>query len=97
MASRFVPSKGKALGHALRVPSPVALPGFLVPAWQTVAQRQFSTTTKRPSKLGRTPISIPPGVELSIGDLKTSKVATSYKPTVKKTITVKGPLGESAS
>lgn len=29
-----------------------------------------------------------------MSDLKTSKVATSYKPTVKKTITVKGPLGE---
>ncbi|EFZ02498.1 ribosomal protein L6 [Metarhizium robertsii] len=93
MASRFVPAKGKALGHALRMNPQVALPGFLLPAWQTSAQRHFSTTTKRPSKLGRTLISIPPGVELSMSDLKTSKVATSYKPTVKKTITVKGPLG----
>ncbi|KHN99105.1 beta-tubulin [Metarhizium album ARSEF 1941] len=89
----FVPAKGKAFGHALRMNAPEALMEFLVPAWQTSAQRQFSTTTKRPSKLGRTPISIPPGVELSVSDLKSSKVATSYKPSIKKTITVKGPLG----
>jgi hypothetical protein len=28
-----------------------------------------------------------------MSDLATSRIATSYKPTVKKTITVKGPLG----
>lgn len=53
----------------------------------------FSTTQKRPSKLGRTPISIPPGVELLMGEPVAKKVATSYKPTIKKTITVTGPLG----
>lgn len=96
MAATFAPSRGKALGNALRAAPAVMLPGFLVPAWQRLAQRQqhpFSTTTKRPSKLGRTPISIPPGVELTMGEPKASRSATSYKATVKKTITVKGPLG----
>ncbi|GAB0137313.1 hypothetical protein EsDP_00005585 [Epichloe bromicola] len=94
MASKTMPSRGKVLGHALRSSSGLGLPGLLVPAWQTFAQRQFSTTTKRPSKLGRTPITIPPGVELSMGDLKIAKSKTSYKPTVKRRITVKGPLGK---
>ncbi|PNY27619.1 Ribosomal protein L6 [Tolypocladium capitatum] len=95
MAATFAPSRNKALGHALRAAPAVTLPGFLVPAWQRLAQRQhpFATTAKRPSKLGRTPISIPPGVELIMGEPKASRSATSYKATVKKTITVKGPLG----
>jgi len=96
MASTFAPIRGKALGHALRGAPAVSLPGFLVPAWQRLAaqrQHKFSTTTKRPSKLGRTPISIPPGVELTMGEPKSSRSAMSYAATVKKTITVKGPLG----
>ncbi|KJZ74656.1 hypothetical protein HIM_06006 [Hirsutella minnesotensis 3608] len=86
----------RALRHALRAPlSPVVtLPGFLVPAWQGQrAQRPFSTTTAPCSKLGRTPISIPPGVELTIGEPKKIKSMTSYLTKVTKTVTVKGPLG----
>ncbi|KAG6010920.1 hypothetical protein E4U21_002590 [Claviceps maximensis] len=101
MASKLVPSHGSRLmGHVLRSSSgSAALPGFLVPAWQrqtttACTQRQFSTTTKRPSKLGRTPITIPPGVELTMSDAKTIRIKTSYKPAVKRTINVKGPLGE---
>lgn len=94
MAPKTMPSRCKVLGHVLRSSSGSVLPGLLVPAWPTFAQRQFSTTTKRPSKLGRTPITIPPGVELSMGDLKKVKSKTSYKPTVNRRITVKGPLGE---
>lgn len=98
----FTPSRGKALGRAITASSagPVTLPGFLVPAWQattTTAPRAtapFSTTPKRPSKLGRTPLSIPPGVEISLGDLKAKKDLTSYKQVFKRFINVKGPLGE---
>ncbi|UNI18224.1 54S ribosomal protein L6 mitochondrial [Purpureocillium takamizusanense] len=104
MASAFAPLRGKALGHALRGAPAALLPGFLVPAWQRLAaqqqrqrrrqqQHQFSTTTKRPSKLGRTPISIPPGVELTVGEAKSIRSATSYAAMVKRTITIKGPLG----
>ncbi|KAJ6788338.1 hypothetical protein PWT90_06330 [Aphanocladium album] len=96
----FTPAKKAALGQAMRVvSSPAAsLPGFLIPAWQSTATataaRQFSTTGPRPSKLGRTPISVPPGVELTIGEPRLINSMTSYKPKVTKTITVKGPLGE---
>lgn len=100
MAAMFAPSRGKALGRAIAAssPTPVTLPGFLVPAWQTATPRSasaalFSTTSKRPSKLGRTPISVPPGVELFIGEPKAKKDMTTYKRIYKKTITVKGPLG----
>jgi hypothetical protein len=79
--------------------APVTLPGFLVPAWQATASPTaattalFSTTSKRPSKLGRTPLSIPPGVELSVGEPVANKDLTSYKKVFKKTINIKGPLG----
>lgn len=75
----------------------VTLPSFLVPAFQTTpaaARRNFSATTNRQSKLGRTPLSIPPGVELTIGDLFVKKDMTSYLKTYKRPITVTGPLGE---
>ncbi|KAL6923465.1 hypothetical protein FSHL1_000715 [Fusarium sambucinum] len=98
MAAMFAPSRGKALGRAITAssPGPVTLPGFLVPAWQAAAPRTtalFSTTSKRPSKLGRTPLSIPPGVELSVGEPVAKKDLTSYKKVYKKTINIKGPLG----
>ncbi|KAL2135785.1 hypothetical protein VTI74DRAFT_6990 [Chaetomium olivicolor] len=74
--------------------STVTLPGFLVPAFQTSSRRAFSATTNRQSKLGRTPLSIPPGVDLTIGDLFVKKDMTSYLRTYKRKVTVKGPLGQ---
>ncbi|EQL02065.1 Ribosomal protein L6 [Ophiocordyceps sinensis CO18] len=97
MAAKFAPARCEALRLALRASPAVTLPGFLVPAWQGSARRQrkhFSTTTQQHSKLGRMPISIPPGVELSIGGTKSVRSTTSYRASVKKTITIKGPLGE---
>lgn len=83
---------------AAAAPSPTAtLPSFLVPAFhtaQTTPRRPFSATTNRPSKLGRTPLSIPPGVELEIGDLFAKKDMTSYLRRQKRNVTVTGPLGE---
>ena len=104
MAAMFTPSRVKAFGRAIKPSSsgPVTLPGFLVPAWQATAPTTaaprvtaapFSTTSKRPSKLGRTPLSIPPGVELTVGKLFAQRDLTSYKKVYKKNITVKGPLG----
>ncbi|KAL2143935.1 hypothetical protein VTI28DRAFT_9765 [Corynascus sepedonium] len=73
--------------------STVILPGFLVPAFQTPTTRNFSATTHRPSKLGRTPLSVPPGVELAISEPFIKKDMTSYLKTSKRRITVTGPLG----
>ncbi|TQV97426.1 hypothetical protein V2A60_006822 [Cordyceps javanica] len=96
----FTPAKKAAMGTVARVAplSAASLPGFLIPAWQSTAAatvaRQFSTTGPRPSKLGRTPISVPPGVELTMGKPRAINSTTSYKPKIMKTITIKGPLGE---
>ncbi len=57
--------------------------------------RPFSATTQRPSKLGRTPIAIPPGVEVTIGEPVIKKDATTYRQIAKRTVTVTGPLGKS--
>lgn len=84
-------SRGLAARHA---PS---LPSFLLPALQTTAtttpRRHFSATPQQHSKLGRTPISIPPGVELLIGEPVVKRDATSYIQVAKRTVTVTGPLG----
>jgi large subunit ribosomal protein L6 len=90
----FAPSRSKALEKAISS-NAVTLPGFLVPAFQaSPPRRQFSNTSSRASKLGRTPISIPPGVEISIGEPKAKKDATTYLRILKRTVTVTGPLGK---
>lgn len=97
MASLFASAKGNGLRNASSMASSCAviLPGFLIPAWQTHAtrQRKFSTTTPQLSKLGRTPLSIPPDVEVTMSEPIITRNMTSYLPDIKKTITVKGPLG----
>ncbi|ORY61386.1 ribosomal protein L6 [Pseudomassariella vexata] len=91
----LAPSRGPVLGKAISQSSAVTLPSFLVPAFQTCPpRRQFSNTASKPSKLGRTPISIPPGVELSIGDAKVKRDLTTYLRIPKRTLTISGPLGK---
>lgn len=101
----LAPSRRKVLGRALSSPAAAAaaaaatsvtLPAFLVPAFQTTAspRRQFSNTSSRPSKLGRTPISIPPTVELAISEPRVKKDVTTYLRVAKRTVTVTGPLGK---
>ncbi|KAI0592946.1 ribosomal protein L6 [Biscogniauxia sp. FL1348] len=57
-------------------------------------RRPFSGTPARASKLGRTPISIPPGVDLVLGDPIVKKDPTSYLVLKKRIATVTGPLGK---
>ncbi|KAI1457003.1 ribosomal protein L6 [Annulohypoxylon moriforme] len=92
----LAPNGGKMLKGALaNTNTAVMLPTFLVPAFQTAApRRQFSSTTSRSSKLGRTPISIPPGVELAIGEPFVRKDPTTYLKIPKRIVTVSGPLGK---
>ncbi|KAI0120863.1 ribosomal protein L6 [Hypoxylon sp. NC0597] len=92
----LAPGRGKVLEKALAgTNTAVTLPAFLVPAFQTTApRRQFSNTSNRPSKLGRTPISIPPGVELTIGEPRVKRDPTTYLRIPKRTVTVAGPLGK---
>lgn len=86
----LAPSRSRTLERA--VPSVASLPSFLVPALQS--RRTFSSTTAKSSKLGRTPISIPPGVELLVGPPTTKKDPTTWKQMPKRTVTVTGPLGQ---
>ncbi|PSR97421.1 mitochondrial 54S ribosomal protein YmL16 [Coniella lustricola] len=74
----------------------VTLPAFLVPALASApaTRRQFSATSTQQSKLGRTPISIPPGVEVTIGEPYVVQDYTTYKQTPKRTVSVAGPLGK---
>ncbi|KAF6805315.1 60s ribosomal protein [Colletotrichum sojae] len=89
----LAPSGGSALRKATASLPATAVPAILVPALQPLSRRQFSSTPNRTSKLGRTPLSIPPGVELLIGEPKLKKDPTSYLKVYKRTIAVTGPLG----
>lgn len=95
----FAPSRRRVLEAVASSSSSsvVTLPGFLVPAFQqtagAAARRNFSATTTRPSKLGRTPLSIPPGVEITIGEPFVKRDMTQWKQQPKRKITVQGPLG----
>lgn len=90
----FASSRGKALERAISSSPAVIIPTFLVPAFYYSSARQFSATSNRSSKLGRTPISIPPGVELLIGEPKVKKDTTTYLKLAQRTVTIQGPLGE---
>jgi len=99
----LAPSRGRlvqASAAAVAVPITATIPSFLAPALfhpqtQTPSSRaHFSQTASHPSKLGRTPISIPPGVELIVGEPFVKKDPTTYLKIPKRIVTVKGPLGE---
>ena len=94
MASILAPTRSQALRPiAKSCSTPASLPSFLLPAFQT---RPFSATSPRASKLGRTPLAIPPGVEITLSDVQAVKGSRDWKPHSFRTITVKGPLGELA-
>ncbi|MBE3046158.1 hypothetical protein IMZ48_27195 [Candidatus Bathyarchaeota archaeon] len=59
------------------------------------ATRAFSGTAARPSKLGRTPLGIPPGVEVKVSERWVLKDLTSYLQQWRRTVYVAGPLGMS--
>ncbi|KAI3335534.1 54S ribosomal protein L6 [Ustulina deusta] len=89
----LAPSRSKVLEKSISGTA-ITLPSFLVPAFQASPRRQFSNTTSKASKLGRIPISIPPGVEITIGEPKAKKDPTTYLRVPKRTVTVSGPLGK---
>lgn len=95
----LAPSRSRLTTAALQASpsSSISLPSFLVPAFHNASEapsrRQFSQTAARPSKLGRTPISIPPGVELLVGEPSIKKDPTTYLRIPKRPVTVTGPLG----
>ncbi|KAI8623029.1 54S ribosomal protein L6 [Xylariaceae sp. FL1651] len=87
------PSRGRVLERVVSNTA-ITLPGFLVPAFQIAPRRPFSNTSSNPSKLGRTPISIPPGVDITIGEPRAKNDPTTYLRIPKRTVTVSGPLGK---
>ncbi|KAI0816200.1 54S ribosomal protein L6 [Xylaria sp. FL0064] len=89
----FAPSRSKVLEKAVSG-APITLPGFFVPAFQASPRRQFSNSASKSSKLGRIPISIPPGVEIAIGEPRAKRDPTTYLRIPKRTVTVSGPLGK---
>jgi len=86
--------RGRALARVIDHPPPIRLPSFLVPAFQSVPTRRLSASARSQSKLGRTPLSIPPGVELLIGEPTVKNDLTTYLKLPKRTVTVQGPLGK---
>ncbi|KAI1636837.1 ribosomal protein L6 [Biscogniauxia mediterranea] len=102
---RAISSRGSAITlPGFLVPafqSTSSSPSFSSSSWSSSSsttprgqRRQFSCTPARASKLGRTPISIPPGVELVLGEPIVKNDPTSYLVVKKRIATVTGPLGK---
>ncbi|CAK7211928.1 54S ribosomal protein L6 mitochondrial [Sporothrix bragantina] len=99
----FAPRRGQALARAAEcsaaavssVSSSARLATTRCIALPVASQcaRAFSASAPQQSKLGRTPISIPPGVELTIGEPLVKRDPTTYLKIPRRTIGVQGPLG----
>ncbi|KAJ2894857.1 hypothetical protein MKZ38_007175 [Zalerion maritima] len=89
------PRGGRVVQITLTSSSAFYIPTFLAPALNTPtrSKRYFSSTPKAPSKLGRVPVSIPPGVEVNLGAPRVKPDPTTYLQIARSTATVKGPLG----
>ncbi|EXJ95162.1 hypothetical protein A1O1_00281 [Capronia coronata CBS 617.96] len=72
------------------------VPSFLVPAFsQRVACRHNSTAVQAPqSRIGRTPVTIPPEVSLRFYDLPKFNARSRNPDTATSALEVKGPLGQ---
>ncbi|CAK7198574.1 54S ribosomal protein L6 mitochondrial [Sporothrix eucalyptigena] len=98
----FVPRRGQALARAAECSFAAASASTstttrrmaLPAAAQLQNTRAFSASAPQQSKLGRTPISIPPGVDLTVGEPIVKKDPTTYLKIPRRTISVQGPLGQ---
>ncbi|CAK7214282.1 54S ribosomal protein L6 mitochondrial [Sporothrix curviconia] len=97
----FAPRRGQALARAAECSAAAAAAlssartstrCMALPA-ASQCTREFSASAPQQSKLGRTPISIPPGVELTIGEPIVKKDPTTYLKIPRRTVGVQGPLG----
>jgi len=76
--------------------SSIDIPLFLAPAFQTSRQTklEFSTTSQRRSKIGRSPLAIPPEVSFRVLEPPAISQATRMSRTQQSTvIEVEGPKG----
>ncbi|KKA29205.1 hypothetical protein TD95_000951 [Thielaviopsis punctulata] len=74
--------------------SPIRARATSTAAAHLSARAAFSTTSAAASKLGRTPLTIPPGVEISVGEPVAKRDVTSYLQQTRRTVSIKGPLGQ---
>lgn len=94
----FASSRGQVLARTAAktttATSTLAAPSPLQHALKQQCARAFSASAVHNSKLGRTPLTIPPGVELTIGEPIVKKDPTTYLKIPRRKVTVAGPLGE---
>ncbi|KAL1986582.1 hypothetical protein VTN96DRAFT_6160 [Rasamsonia emersonii] len=86
----------RCLTQLLRDPvRSTSLPTFLVPAFsQPLRAQWFSTTSLTHSRVGATPITVPPEVTLKFIDLPQPKSRGRAKEIPKMAVEVNGPLGQ---
>lgn len=94
-ATMFCPASRRCLTRLLRDPARgYSIPTFLVPAFSQPSRAQcFSSTAPAPSRIGGTPISIPPEVTLNLIDLPRTQLRGRAKEAPTTAIEVSGPLG----
>jgi len=88
----------RALERAIVVSSSATIPTFLLPAFQTIPGRSFSTSYPNRSQIGRAPLSIPPEVNFTVTEPPKIKMRNGRPMDVVSgpTVSVEGPLGKLA-
>ncbi|CZS92811.1 probable MRPL6-mitochondrial ribosomal protein, large subunit [Rhynchosporium agropyri] len=75
----------KGLERVISAVPSASIPAFLLPAFPAISTRAFSSSTARPSQIGRAPLSIPPEVTFTILPPPERKNGA--------TVNIEGPLG----
>ena len=81
----------KSLSRGAQNPS--MIPDFLLPAFAHPRQRNFSTSPKSSSRVGKAPVSIPPEVSLRFFDLPKVNTRSRNVNTPRTAVEVTGPQG----
>ena len=80
---------------ATRVAYAASLPDFLLPAFsQHVSTRPFTHSTKRPSRIGSAPVTLPPEVLFRVVEPPISKKKITSRIVAPRIVELEGPLGE---
>src|ERR1700722_6990020 len=86
-------TRARGLERAIATSTSISIPTFLLPAFQNVPARTFSTTCARESHIGKAPLSIPPEVNFVVTEPQTVRNGRRGTVSTQPTVSIEGLLG----
>jgi len=86
-------TRKRGLERAIASSNSASIPSFLLPAFQNVPARTFSTSYARESHIGKAPLSIPPEVNFVVAEPQIVKNGRRGTVSARPTVSIEGPLG----